>query len=260
MEPRRNPVNQRADNPWIPRWANYTDQPFRVFCFPYAGGKSYIYRNWSHLFPANIGISPVELPGRGHRFTELPYTHLTDLLKELGPALISELTGPFAFFGHSMGALIAFELTHWLRKNNYPRPRHLLLSGIQAPHTERKLPNIHNRSDEAFLENLRRYKGTPSEVLANKELMMLLLRSLRADFQIVESYSYHEQPPLDCPMSIFMGQDDETVDDEDVLSWEIHTTERCTFHRLPGEHFFIHTEEEELVKLCVKALGKYPLM
>lgn len=152
----------------------------RLFCFPYAGGAASIFRNWSHYLPAFIKVCPVELPRRGNRSKENLFNNLLPLVKILAKDILPHLDKPFAFFGHSMGALISFELAHFLQRENCFSPIHIFVSGRRAPHISDTDPPIHKLPESEFIRELRRLNGTPSSVLQNSELMKLMLPVVRA--------------------------------------------------------------------------------
>ncbi len=162
----------------------------RLFCFPYVGGGALIFRTWPNSLPATAEVCPVELPGRGTRLKETPFTRLLPLVQALAQALLPHLDKPFAFFGHSMGALISFELTRQLRRLYGLVPLHLFVSAHRAPQLPDPDPPIHTLPEAEFMEELRCLNGTPKEVLEQPELMELMLPILRADFALCETYIY----------------------------------------------------------------------
>ncbi len=168
----------------------------RLFCFPYAGGGAVSFRTWPLGLPDDVEICSVELPGRGTRLSERPFTRLSPLLQTMAPALLSLLDKPFAFFGHSMGGLVSFELTRLLRREYDLSPVHLFVSGRRAPQVQDLEPPLHTLPDPAFLEELRRLNGTPQAVLENVELRQVVLPILQADFAVIDTYEYTSEAPL----------------------------------------------------------------
>jgi medium-chain acyl-[acyl-carrier-protein] hydrolase len=231
-------------------WFTFYPNPqsrLRLFCFPYAGGNTLSYRQWSAYLP-NLEILLVQLPGRERRFLEPPFTDLNSLVEALVSEILPYCDRPFAFFGHSMGGFVAFELTRTLRRRHHPYPAHLLLSGCRAPQLPPSHPPLHPLSDADFIQELRRYNGTPEEVLMNSELIQLFLPTLRADFTLVETYCHITELPLDCPITVFGGLQDVEVSPEDLDGWHLHTTRRFTRHLLPGDHFFLHSSQTLLLQ------------
>lgn len=147
---------------------------------------------------------------------------------------------PFAFFGHSLGGLVAYELTRTLRRENRPQPIHLFVSAHLAPHQPPREDPIHALPGPEFRHELRRLNGTPEAVLEHPELMELLEPLLRADFAANETYAHRPGPPLDCPITAFGGHADEDVTPADLEQWAEHTRARFQFHVYPGDHFYLH--------------------
>ncbi len=175
----------------------------RLFCFPYAGGNSSIFRTWPNSLLKTVEVSPIELPGRAAQMRLAPFTRLEPLVQTVAQDLMPYLNKPFAFFGHSMGALVSFELTRVLRRDYGISPVHLFVSGRQAPQIPDSTQPIHALPEPEFKEELRRLNGTPTAILENAELMKLILPTLRADFAVIETYIYMNEPPLDCPIQHF---------------------------------------------------------
>lgn len=162
----------------------------RLLCFPYAGGGANIFRTWQDNLPTTVEVCPVQLPGRERRLLEPPFTDLRFLVEAAARALLLYLDRPFAFFGHSMGATISFELARHLRQEKNVKPVHLFVSGRRAPQLPERHASTYDLPGAEFLEELRRLKGTPKEVLEHPELMELMLPLLRADFELIQTYQY----------------------------------------------------------------------
>jgi medium-chain acyl-[acyl-carrier-protein] hydrolase len=153
-----------------------------------------------------------------------------------------------------MGALIAFELTHQLRKQNQPSPVHLMVSGRSAPQIPDEDPQTHDLPEKEFMEELRRLNGTPAEALEHPELMQLMLPILRADFAICETYTYEDRPVLDCPIAALGGLDDANVTREELTAWRERTTGAFTMRMFPGDHFYLHTAQLPLLETITTLL------
>jgi medium-chain acyl-[acyl-carrier-protein] hydrolase len=241
-------------NSWI-RCPNPNPQAsFRLFCFPYAGGGASIFRTWSDSLPPYIEICPIQLPGRENRLKEAPFTDISPLVQTLAQVLRPYLNIPFAFFGHSMGALISFELARQLRAQQEPGPVHLFISGRRAPQIRDRNPLIHTLPEPEFLEELRRLNGTPQVVLDNAELMQLFLPILRADFSICGTYTYLSEPPLDCSISAFGGIEDTGETSDLIESWSVQTRSCFSIQMLPGDHFFVYTSQQILLEMLAHEL------
>lgn len=241
-------------NAWVKCLNPLPSPTLRLFCLPYAGGGSAIFRPWLHQLPSSIEICPIQLPGREERLRERPLTQLAPLVQTLAQELYPYLDVPFAFFGHSMGALISFELTRQLRSQQAPLPVHLLISGRSAPHISDG-KRLHMLSDQALLQELRTLKGTPQSVLDSSELMQLLLPTLRADFSICETYTYIDRPPLNCAISVFGGESDPEAPLKSLQDWSLHTCSPLSLHLLPGDHFFLHTSRPLLLEKIAHELS-----
>lgn len=226
----------------------------RLFCFPYAGGTNLIYRTWGKALGPSIAVCPAHLPGRERRLTEKPYTSAQTIVEAAAEAIVPYLDRPFAFFGHSMGALISFELARHLRRLNLPKPMHLFLSGRGAPHFGKRERVTYNLPVDEFAEELRQLNGTPREVLEHQELMELMIPLLRADFEVCQTYDYTEEPALDCPITAFGGLYDEAVTSEMVAAWRDQTTSSFRLSMMPGDHFFIHSAQDRILPILSQQL------
>jgi medium-chain acyl-[acyl-carrier-protein] hydrolase len=242
-------------NPWLPVPPAESDA-IRLFCLPYAGGGASVFRSWPGLFDADTGIYPVQLPGRENRIEERPFSNMQALVDGLSEALLPYLQQPFALFGHSIGARIAFELTRNLRKKWNLRPRHLIVSGSRAPHIPEPKP-LHHLSDDEFVEELRRFSGTPEEVLRNRELMEMFIPVLRADFSVDETYLHAQDEPLDCPITAFGGTEDNEANRQELEAWACHTRAGFDFEMLEGDHFFLHSQRDALVRSVSRILSRH---
>ena len=227
---------------------------FRLFCFPYGGAGASIFQTWSSKLPSEIEICPIQLPGRENRLQETPLTRLKPLLQTLAPLLEPYLNVPFAFFGHSLGALLSFETARELRRRNCQQPVHLFVSGSRAPQLPDLEPPIHRLPEPKFIEAIKRYQGTPEEIANDPEVMSLYLPALRADMTILETYFYATEPPLDCEITAFGGLEDRQIDQEQIMSWREQTAQEFSLQMFAGNHFFLQTAETELLKAIARQL------
>jgi len=228
-----------AFEPWISCRQLGPKTRLRLFCFPYAGAGALIFRTWSDGLPADVEVCPVQLPGRGTRLMERPFTQLSPLIEALAQALVPFLDKPFAFFAHSLGALVSFELARRVRRQYGVHPLRLFVSAGRAPQIPHRGPRIHTLPDKEFLMELRRLNGTPSELLGHEELMEIMLPVLRADFALYETYLYSTEPPLNCPITAFGGLQDHRVSDSDLEAWSAQTSVSFSKRMFPGDHFFL---------------------
>lgn len=234
--------------------ASSTAGRLRLFCFPYAGGSATAFSPWSTHLPAWVDLVGVQLPGRGVRLAEPPFTDIEALLDALAPVIEVEGQTPYAFFGHSLGGLLAFGLARQLRRRGAPLPVHLFVSASSAPHLRLAMPPLHLLDDDALLNALRDYNGTPPEALAHRELMALLLPAIRADFALRASYRHREDAPLATPITVFAGARDPHVSPEQSDGWRECTTARCALHRLDGDHFFLHAHAASIANTITAEL------
>ena len=188
------------DNSWVIRSGSNSQPRLRLFCFPYAGGGPSIFRTWSSYLPQSVELCRIHLPGRENRFRELPFAQLSPLVRVLAPVLKPYLNIPCAFFGHSVGALVAFELARQLRRQYGLVPAHLFVSAFRAPQIPDPDPPMHQLHDAEFVEELaRRYEGIPEAVQQDAELMEVFRPILRADIAMSETYRYTDETAAGLP-------------------------------------------------------------
>jgi medium-chain acyl-[acyl-carrier-protein] hydrolase len=242
-------------NAWLGYRRTNPQATLRLFCFPYAGGGSSIFNTWSNYLPTRVEVCPIHLPGRENRIRETPYTRLVPLVDALVDALFPLLEEkPFAFFGHSLGARVSFELARCLRRQGGALPVHMFVSGARAPHIPNPEAPIHQLNKHAFLDALKNLSGTPLQVLEHEDLMELLLPCLRADFELYETYEYQAEEPLPVPLTIFGGWQDKEVTPDQIEMWREHTLDKSTIHMFLGDHFFLHSSREQLLRIVAQEL------
>jgi medium-chain acyl-[acyl-carrier-protein] hydrolase len=235
-------------NRWLPYCPERSASRLRLLCLPYAGGAAAVFRPWRAAFAGSIEVCPVELPGRGVRVGEPCVGRLVPLAKALAQGVAPHLDGgPFAIFGHSMGALLAFELARELRRHGLLAAQ-LLVAGRSAPHIPEPRLDTHQLPDREFLDHLRRLNGTPPGVLEHEELMQILLPMLRADFAVSETYVFEEEPPLSCPIGVLGGHDDPDTSPAELEAWRRHTSGPCRVRMFAGDHFFLHALQDQVVE------------
>jgi surfactin synthase thioesterase subunit len=242
-------------SPWI-----VTHRPsssgLRLICFPYAGAGASVFRSWGEGLPPDVEICAVQLPGRESRITECPVGDLRELLPKLDEALEPYLDRPFAFFGHSIGALVSFELARELRRTRRVEPLHLFVSGCSAPHHPDS-DRLSELPESEFVDRLKQFNGTPPEVLHHPELMQLVLPTLRADFSLRDRYLHRDEPPLDCPITAFGGMADSHVSGAKLEGWKQHTRERFQLWLFQGDHFFLRTAQEPMLEALSSLVSRY---
>jgi surfactin synthase thioesterase subunit len=226
------------------RWRPLDQPRLRLFCLPHAGGGAVAYRRFPDRAPADVEVVAIRLPGRESRFREPPLTRLDDVVDSVLHAVGAQLNRPHAWFGHSMGALIAYEVCRAIRRRGLPAPRRLLVSGRPAPHLPLRDPPVHAAPTPQFVTHLRGLGGTAAELLDDPAAQRALLPTLRADFRLAETYRHQAGPPLDCPISVFGGSQDRLTTAAELDAWRQHTAAGCTVRICPGGHFFLHENDE----------------
>lgn len=226
----------------------------RLFCIPYAGGGASAFYEWSHFFPKEIEVCSIQLPGRENRGMEVPLTNLQQIVEIVAEEIQPLINIPFAFFGHSMGALISFELARTIRQKSKVNPVHLFVSGRHAPQIPCAKQDYHLLSDEQFIQELRSLNGTPEIVLQDAEMMSILLPRLRADFSVCGSYQYKNDEPFECPITAFGGKDDNGVTYQSLEAWREQTKREFSMCTYPGDHFFLYESKYEMIEFMCKQL------
>jgi medium-chain acyl-[acyl-carrier-protein] hydrolase len=211
------------------------------------------------VLPEEIEVCAIQLPGREQRIGEEPFTSTVQAAEALALALPPYFDEPFAFFGHSMGAGIAYETALAVRRRQGLTPACLMASGRRAPHLPARKPPVHRLPDHLLIEELRRLNGTPPEVLEDQELMELMLPVLRGDFRLAEDYQASSTVLLQCPVTAFGGDRDPDVPIADLVAWETVCGGMFRLHVLPGDHFFINHQAPKVLELVRAELSRFLL-
>jgi acyl transferase domain-containing protein/surfactin synthase thioesterase subunit len=226
-----------------------------LFCFPHAGGNAATFRAWSSGLPEGIEVHAVQLAGRGDRLDEAPLTRIERIADEVTAALLPRLDRPFAFFGHCLGAILAFEVLQRLREQHGRRAEHFFASGAPAPQLY-LLPDLHTLPEPRFLEMLRLIGFTSTELLnRDGEMRALAMPSLRADFEVVAHYRHRPRAPLASPITAFGAFDDVFAGERALEAWREQTTAAFAMFRRPGNHYFIETESAFLREAVGRTLA-----
>ncbi|MEK1943288.1 MAG: alpha/beta fold hydrolase [Pseudomonas sp.] len=222
----------------------------RLLCLPYSGASAMFYHRWRKRLPAWLQVQPLELPGRGLRMDEPLHSHLPTLINQLADEIASDLSTPYALFGHSLGGLLAFELVHALKARGVAEPLCLLISATAGPARRDVSEYREAKSDAELIAKLRSLQGTPEDALANSELLELMLPILRADFLVAGSYQYTPRPALQAAIHVFGGKDDRISVDE-LLDWQCETASGFSLDMFAGGHFFLQSQEAPLLR-CLR--------
>jgi surfactin synthase thioesterase subunit len=222
----------------------------KLFCFPYAGGSSSIFSKWKNYIRPDIEIKAIELAGRGKRIHEAHYNDFDAVIDDVLTIIIDEVReGNYAFFGHSMGAKIVYELTKEILARELPGPEHIFFSGRGAPYVlgdDEK--EYHKLPDEEFKEEVLNLGGTPKEFFEHPELLEVFLPLLKNDFKMAErEIDGKEIELLPSDFTIFLGKD-ENLNSKQIDSWKRYTSGNCTIHYFNGDHFFINEKTGEVVE------------
>ena len=244
-----------ASEIWFPKLKTQAPAHQRLFVFPYAGVGGTAFRGWAESLPPGVEFRPLLLPGRESRWREKPFTHMTALIDSVWAAIQTLLDLPFTFYGHSLGGLIAFELTRRLRRERAPLPRHLFISSRRPPHLPDRYPPIHALPDPAFIEAVQqRYGGIPALIRQDPDLMALFLPTLRADFSVFETYAHTAEEPLAIPLSILGGENDPGMTRAELAEWRIHTAAAFSLQMFLGDHFFFQSQRALVLAHIAPAL------
>jgi surfactin synthase thioesterase subunit len=243
-------------SPWLRTPRPEPAARLRLICLPFAGGAASTYRGWAQALPPEVEVCAVQLPGREDRFGEPALADMDALTEGLAADVAGSLDRPFAVFGHSMGALIGFELVARLGATGR-EPVCFFASGCPAPHLPLRVADRHALPDDRFLESVGRLNGIRPEVMANPELLALLLPTIRSDFTLVGTYHHRARPPLGCPVVALGGDRDAEVTAADLEAWSVHAAGAFHVHLLPGDHFYLVSAQEALLRIVGDELAPY---
>lgn len=208
-----------------------------------------MFRTWPALLPSDLELVAVQLPGREDRLKEPPARRLSILVSSIGEQIQPLLEKPFSFFGHSMGAILAFELARYLHQVYAKAPVHLIVSGRKAPHLHAAPRNLHALPHDQFLAKLKELGGTDLQVFDHPEMLELILPVLRADFETCETYEYIPGAPLPSVITAFGGVEDSETPELHMEEWRQHGTGEFSLHMMPGNHFFINSARLKVLQI-----------
>jgi surfactin synthase thioesterase subunit len=243
--------------PWLMPFSRGGNGRLNLFFFPHAGGGASAFYQWSRVLPKEITGYAIQMPGRETRLREPLHREVPPLVASLAEELQPYFeAAPFIFWGHSMGALLGFELTRHLQQQGLPAPQRLLVSGYNAPHIPYADPKIHHLPEADFIAALEKLNGTPETVLKDAELRELVLPIVRADFQLVETYTYRENEPLNCPITVLDGAADGKTNEADLQEWQRLSTQALEMFSFPGDHFFLYDLQPKLISTVLYLLNR----
>jgi medium-chain acyl-[acyl-carrier-protein] hydrolase len=233
---------------------------FRLFCFPHAGGSAASFNGWSRRLPPEIALERVQFPGRALTAGERPHTTIDGMLPELWRVLAPLLDRPFALYGHSLGALVAYEFARHARALGLGEPEALFVSGRRAPQWPLSRPPLFDLPVPRLIAELTALGGMPDVLLKHRKWLGYLLPALRADLQMTDRYVHKAGEPLGCPLFAFRGAADSMVSEPQLDAWRAQTSGRFIMTTLPGRHFLASEGSERLIDIIVETLlGSSPL-
>ena len=241
-------------NKWLFVPQNKVAPDIRIICFPYAGGSSATYMQWKNELPKNVELVIIQAPGKGARMFEPLHHSMSELIDDLLQHISPVLEKPYVLLGHSLGSRVAFELMVKLQERGSPLPEHFFALGSRGPHIYSEEEISYKLPDAEFIEHIKTLNGTPQEILDNQEMMKFLMPILRADFKISETYTYKGTATFDIPLSVLGGIEDKAVSLYQLQSWKGFFSKPMDLHQLAGDHFFIDTNKQGVLKIVNKVL------
>jgi medium-chain acyl-[acyl-carrier-protein] hydrolase len=252
-------VTCESHSRWIARapTAKSESRAVRMFCFPFAGGGASIFRDWSQHLPAAVDVVPIQLPGRENRWGEDSYSEIGGLIRSLVDVLAPLSQSPYLLFGHSMGAIVSFELAREFRRRGLSGPVHLFVSSSRAPHLSDTAPQIHLLPDDEFVDAIcRQMNGIPDEILQTPQLLSVLLPTLRADVKLCETYVYKRAEPLACPITAYGGVEDTKANPAQIRAWKEHTKTRFQCVLFPSGHFYFQNAQQRFFRVLSSEISR----
>jgi pyochelin biosynthesis protein PchC len=248
---------------WVRRYQESHESVPRLVCFPHAGGAANYYFPLSRALAPEIEVLAIQYPGRQDRLVEKPAVSITELADGAYAALRDRRTlggsgsgQPVALFGHSMGAVIAFEVARRMQQDGLTPPTRLFVSGRCGPTIRRDRPFVHTLDQPGLIAELRRIGGTDEKILDNPDLQELFLPTIRSDYQAIETYQYVPGPPLNCPITALTGDNDPVVTPEEAAAWEQHGTGRFDLRVYTGAHFYLEAHSADVTELLRTEIAK----
>lgn len=242
--------------PAVDRWLPFQRPAggVRLFCIPHAGGGASAFRPWIGAVPG-VAVSPLQLPAREARFRDRPHLDMGPLAAEIADVILAAADGPYAVYGHSLGALVGFETVREIRRRGAQMPVHLFVSGCAAPQVQDSLlPNVHEASDAEVVALLRRLGGTPESLLADQSLLELILPAIRADLTVKETYRYVPEAPLDLPVTVLGADNDPRAGAAETAAWREQAAGAFTLHTVGEGHFAVFEQARITHKYLREAL------
>ncbi|MET7467464.1 thioesterase II family protein [Micromonospora sp. NPDC005686] len=249
-------MENTEDDRWV-RVYHPAPDAVRLFCFPHAGGTASYFYSWSKALAGSVEVHSVQYPGRQDRRGEPRVRSIPELADRIHAAIQPRLTEPFAFFGHSMGAILAFEVACRIARDGQAEPAHLFVSGRRGPSRVRH-EEWHRATTAAFTAELRSLGGTDPRVFAEPDLLDLVLPTIRDDYRAIETYRFQPTPPLACGITALVGDSDPKAGIDDTSAWSQHTLGRFDLRVFPGGHFYLDECRSGVLNVISSVLGGVP--
>jgi len=244
----------------FPVWVEYLrkrpNPAIRLLCLPYGGASALVFRDWHAALPEFVEVWPIQLPGRGRRFAEPPFQQASRAVDALESAVLREMDRPYALYGFSMGAVLAFELARRAECKGHPPPAHLFVGGRGAPHLPPRTAPTYDLPHDEFVRELRDLGSTPEEILSDPQLLDFFMPTIRADFELAQTYTARPAPPLTCPLTVFGGENDRLSPPQDLSAWKAHTSNSCRVEIYTGGHFFVRDYERQVLNVIKDELTR----
>jgi medium-chain acyl-[acyl-carrier-protein] hydrolase len=247
---------EMAPNLWLPFASTDTEPALRLFCFPHSGAGVQCFRPWLGAMPTGVALQAIQYPGRENRMKEPALTRMEPLTTAIAEVLLPYLESPYALFGHSMGAMVAFSVCQYLQRHGKALPEHVFLSACLPPQNQALQRSVMDLSDDELLDELREYGQTPEGVLDNAELMNVYLPLVRADFSVIESFRPNPEDALSCPLTVYGGTADSRVKGLRLGDWHAWTTGAFHVELFDGEHFFVYDQQGRFLSSFVQKLSQ----
>ncbi|MFE2107825.1 thioesterase II family protein [Kitasatospora sp. NPDC059463] len=247
-------MNRPADDDrWIRRFHPRPDAAVRLVCLPHAGGSASYFLPVSRAMPPSVDVLCVQYPGRQDRRAEPLVDNVPDLADQVLAALLPWTDRPLAFFGHSLGATLAFEVARRLERQKGLVAAGLFASGRRAPSTHR-VETVHLRDDDGLIADIRELSGTDDRLLGDEEILRMILPATRADYRAAETYAYEPGEALRCPLSALVGDDDPKVTVAEAAAWADHTEGPFDLRVFPGGHFYLADHQAAVIEAVTARL------
>lgn len=226
----------------------------KLICLPHAGGMTSSYWQWTGYISEDIELVPMELAGRGIRFKDPFYADMREAIEDLYQKLTKEVRNDdYVIFGHSMGSTLAYELALKIERAKFFLPKHIIFSGKEPICSKVETGGFDIGNDNAILDELTRMGGMPQKLLENKEIMQMFLPIIKADLHMLNEYACKSLIPLEVPISIFYGMQDEYVAEGKImLGWKVYSTISCDFYQFNGRHFYLFEDIANVVNTITR--------